>query len=234
MFGAGFGDVMGHLAPGVTGPIGAYALVGMGGVFAGAARGPITAVLIMFGLSGMYTIILPLMLAIVLATAVSKALSKDTVYTLKLRRRGVDLTAPQGDPRLREGKVRDHLEPAPLALDPSCGLRTAARLVLGGGHPALPIVDRGKLLGVVTARAVAEAFTDAPEPDLDTVRHLAELPPRVTPEDSLFDALSALTMTDGGGVPVVDAEGCLVGWLSHRAVLSAVTPATSAPLAATA
>ena len=52
MFGAAFGDVLQHVAPGVTGSIGAYALVGMGAVFAGAARAPITGVLIMFELSG--------------------------------------------------------------------------------------------------------------------------------------------------------------------------------------
>ena len=63
----------------------------MGAVFAGAARAPITAVIIMFELTGEYTIILPLMAAIVLATGVSHHLSSDTIYTLKLRRRGVDL-----------------------------------------------------------------------------------------------------------------------------------------------
>src|SRR4051812_41824475 len=93
MLGAAVGIVAQHVAPGVVGPSGAYALVGMGAVFAGAARAPITAVLILVELSGEYTIVLPLMLAIVLATAVSKALARDTVYTLKLRRRGIDLQA---------------------------------------------------------------------------------------------------------------------------------------------
>ncbi len=76
------------------GPPGAYGLIGMGAVFAGAARAPITAVIIMFELTGEYSIILPLMAAIVLATGISHRLSRDTIYTLKLRRRGVDLDAP--------------------------------------------------------------------------------------------------------------------------------------------
>ena len=62
----------------------------MGAVFAGSARAPITAVLIIYELTGEYSTILPLMLAIVLATAISSRLSRDSIYTLKLRRRGVD------------------------------------------------------------------------------------------------------------------------------------------------
>ena len=93
MLGSAYGQTLHHLAPGVAGPAGAYGLIGMGAVFAGAARAPITAVIIMFELTGEYTIILPLMAAIVLATGISHLLTRDTIYTLKLRRRGVDLDA---------------------------------------------------------------------------------------------------------------------------------------------
>ena len=81
----GFADLIFH---GAVAPAGAYGLVGMGAVFAGAARAPITAVIIIFELTGDYTIILPLMVAIVAAAGLSSLLSKDTIYTLKLRRRG--------------------------------------------------------------------------------------------------------------------------------------------------
>ena len=68
MLGAAFGDGVHALMPATGGSVGAYALVGMGAVFAGAARAPITAAVIMFELTGEYTIILPLMLAVVIAT----------------------------------------------------------------------------------------------------------------------------------------------------------------------
>ena len=93
MLGSAFGQIAHAALPSVTAPAGAYALVGMGAVFAGAARAPITAVIILFELTGEYTIILPLMLAIVLATSVSGSLSRDTIYTLKLRRRGIHSAA---------------------------------------------------------------------------------------------------------------------------------------------
>ena len=83
---------------GSAGTAGAYALVGMGAVFAGASRAPITAVVILFELTGEYSIILPMMLAIVLATGVSHLVSADTVYTRKLLRRGIDIEQPSDLP----------------------------------------------------------------------------------------------------------------------------------------
>jgi len=66
----------------------------MGAVFAAAARAPITAVLIIFELTGDYRVILPLMIAVVVATAIANAATRDTIYTLKLRRRGIDIDTP--------------------------------------------------------------------------------------------------------------------------------------------
>jgi CIC family chloride channel protein len=83
MLGAAYGAGVHDLLPGSAGAVGAYALVGMGAVFASASRAPITAVVILFELTGEYSIILPLMLAIVLATATSRLLTRDTIYTLK-------------------------------------------------------------------------------------------------------------------------------------------------------
>ena len=67
MVGAAFGTIAHELLPGVTASAGAYGLIGMGAAFAGAAGAPITAVIIMFELTGEYSIILPLMAAIVMA-----------------------------------------------------------------------------------------------------------------------------------------------------------------------
>ena len=69
MLGTAFGTAANLVWPGAIGPAGAYGLVGMGAVFAGAARAPITSVIILFELTGDYRIILPLMLAVVLEHA---------------------------------------------------------------------------------------------------------------------------------------------------------------------
>jgi len=94
MLGSAFGLGVHGLLPGATASAGAYGLVGMAAVFAAAGRAPITAILIVFELTGDYRIILPLMLAVVVAAGLSHLLSADSIYTLKLRRRGIDIDHP--------------------------------------------------------------------------------------------------------------------------------------------
>ena len=92
MFGVAFEITVSNIFPGIAAPAGAYALVGMGAVFAATAHAPLTAVLILFELTGDYQIMLPLMLTVVIATLVSQKLLKgESIYSLKLTRRGVHL-----------------------------------------------------------------------------------------------------------------------------------------------
>jgi len=92
MLGASFGQIAHNLFPEIVAPSGAYALVGMAAFFREAAHEPITAILILFEMTVDYQIILPLMLSTVLSTIVSRNLSPDSIYTLKLKRRGVELS----------------------------------------------------------------------------------------------------------------------------------------------
>jgi CIC family chloride channel protein len=223
MGGTAFGIVVHAWLPSLTASPGVYGLIGMGAAFAGSARAPITAVIVLFELTGQYTIILPMLTAIVIATATSRALSRDTIYTLKLRRRGVDLDRHPQERRLAATTVEAVAEPLPGPLPGGTPLERAAHALAVSGHGILPVVDdEGRYQGCVTAQAVAEALGDDSG---GTVGELAELPPLVTCQTSLADALSALTNASGTGLPVLDGEHRLTGWLTHQAVLSALAPA---------
>lgn len=175
MLGAGFGGALHGLLPGLTAPAGAYALVGMGAVFAGAARAPITAVLIIFELTGDYAIILPLMLAIVLASAVGGALSRETIYTLKLRRRGIEIQRPRVVSVMQTVRVADAMERVPpvlaadaealvrseaSALRADASLEEAVRALAASDEPALPVLaaDGATLVGWLTHRDLLRAY----------------------------------------------------------------------------
>lgn len=220
MLGSAYGQTAQRLLPGVAGPPGAYGLIGMGAVFAGAARAPITAVVIMFELTGEYTIILPLMAAIVLATGVSHLLSHDSIYTLKLRRRGVDLDHPAHSPAMATLTVEQVTEPlGPTVVDDS-RLVEAVEELARSQHGRLAVVDAdGGYCGVISARTVADALADG-EHDDALVATVTELPQTVRQAQHLDDALEILDAADGA-VPVLDADGQnLLGWLSHQRVLS--------------
>ena len=224
MLGSAYGIGVHHLLPDSAGAVGAYALVGMGAVFAGAARAPITAVVILFELTGEYSIILPLMLAIVLATATSRLLTRDTIYTLKLRRRGIDLEGPVPGARIGTQHVEAVMEPLPSPLPAATTLADAADLLSLSGHGALPVIDEtGHYAGVVTAQAVAQALTERPEDAPTQVAQLAETPAPIVADQPLAQALHALLSAAGTGMPVLDSpHGKPVGWLSHQSALRAV------------
>lgn len=229
--GAAFGDLTHDLAPHLAAPAGAYALVGMGAVFAGAARAPITAVLILFELTGEYTIILPLMTAVVLATLVSRLITPDTIYTLKLSRRGVDLHASAQTRRLRTLSVAGALEPPPATMPSTASLTTAADLLARSPHGSLPIDDTdGHYQGIVTARAVAAALDGDPAGQAVTAADLALRPATVTPAATLATALHALATTDTPGIAVLDDDGThVLGWITHQSVLAALHPPRPRP-----
>lgn len=227
MGGTAFGIAMHAWLPSLTASPGVYGLIGMGAAFAGAARAPITAVIILFELTGQYTIILPMLTAIVIATLTSKALlRRDTIYTLKLRRRGVDIERTPESRKLAGMTAATAMEPLPQPLPEATGLAEAAHALAISGHGILPVTGAdGVYHGCVTARAVAEALADD-QPGAHTLGDLAELPPVVTRDSSLADALTALTNAPGTGLPVLSTEHELAGWITHQSVLDALHPTT--------
>ena len=221
MLGEAFGLVLHAADPALAPSPGAFALVGMGAVFAGSARTPITAVLIMFELTGEYRIILPLMLAIALAAGVSKLISRDTIYTRKLLRRGVDLQAPER--ALARVAVAAAAGRLPAALDPHATLADLTARFAADGSTALPVVDGdGRLLGVVPALEVERAVQDAATGV--TAAGLAHVVPVLTGAESLEEALAELTRHGGAGLPVGSADR-VTGWLTHRDLLRAAAGA---------
>src|SRR4029077_148961 len=81
MLGTAYGGLLHAAWPDLTGPAGAYGLVGMGAVFAAAARAPMTAVVSILELTGEYQLILPLMLAGARPAGISRLLSRDTIFS---------------------------------------------------------------------------------------------------------------------------------------------------------
>jgi CIC family chloride channel protein len=219
--GSGFGQGLHSLLPSVVTTPGAYGLVGMGAVFAAAARAPITAVIIIFELTGDYAIILPLMLAVVISAGLSGAVTRDTIYTLKLRRRGIDLDAAKAAGPMQSLKVGAAMQRSiPSIVSTELPVAALAERLSDEGT-ALPVVDaEGRLVGVVSADDLELALTE--ERSSETAQQLARPVPDLRADDSLERGAHLLGESEEAGLPVLAADSdAVVGWITHRDVLRA-------------
>ncbi|MEE9591106.1 MAG: chloride channel protein [Thermodesulfobacteriota bacterium] len=219
MLGNAFGQLAHYLFPNVTAPAGAYALVGMAAFFGGAAGAPVTAILILFEMTNDYYIILPLMLATVVSTLIARTISSETIYTLKLSRRGVrleqghDIDVMQG---VTVGEVMNtNINPVPL----NRSLLELSNEFSRSRRRGLPVVDdAGDLVGIVSIQDL-ERFFETETIIGKTVADIATTEGLVLayPNEPMQITLRRLGARDIGMLPVVEHEGSrkLVGMV-HR------------------
>ncbi len=168
-----------------------------------AARAPITAVVILFEMTGDYRIILPLMLAVVLGTVISEFLSRDTIYTMKLRRRGIDLQVGREVDPLRGMRVSEALTTVVPQISRDISVTEAAEQLAAQGQEALLVVDEaGQLAGIVTAGDIERTLLD--NATGARVGKIASYPVvTLFPDETLSHALHQLGTHDFRQLPVV-------------------------------
>jgi len=143
--GAMAGGFLGHFAhmwfPNITASAGAYALVGMAGVVGAATHAPLTAILIIFELTNEYQIILPVMLTTIVATVFAMVIQKESIYTLKLLRRGIDIFRGRDVNVLRTLEVSSAMRRSIERVRSSATLRELTNLMVSSNHTVFFIVD---------------------------------------------------------------------------------------------
>ena len=215
--GATLGGIVGLLVqevmPGSAGPVGAYALVGMGAVVAATTHAPITAILIVFELTNDYRIMLPLMTACIIATMLAAKLSKESIYTTKLARRGVNIRAGQDINMLRNIPLREVLRETAHVIDPSERLSGIIERVTKQDAACFYVVDSvGLLRGVISMRELRPALHDAESlGGLVVAQDLVESDyPYLTADENLDTVLDRLDKGYRDELPVL-ADGRLLG-----------------------
>ena len=108
MLGGAVGGIEHHFFPWLTGSVGAYALVGMGTLFAGFLRVPLTSVFMILEVSGNYSIILPVMISNTIAYLISRQYQQTPLFDLLSRQDGMDLPSMEE----RREVVSVHVEDA--------------------------------------------------------------------------------------------------------------------------
>ncbi|HEX4787461.1 MAG TPA: chloride channel protein [Actinospica sp.] len=135
MTGTAYGVIVHHVFGAAAGPPALYAAVAMGAVFTSAARAPLTSLASVIEMTGDFTLTLPVMLAVAIATTISRGLSYGTIYTTKLLRRGTDLDKTTPWRALHDVKLADAMRPLPEPLS-----------VSGNGHRPMNSADLASAL----------------------------------------------------------------------------------------
>ena len=218
-FGGLFAAVANEVLPGFEVNSGVYAVVAMAAVFGAATRAPFTAIVFVFELTRDFNVLLPLMMATVLAALVATALSEHSLYTEKLARRGVRVGGELTVDSLRTTPVSDVMNRVVDTFSPETKVSEVAERIARGGRGAYPLVDdEGHCIGMVSKRNLLAVHLDEDE-DLTSVMTSDVV--TTTPDARLVDALKLMVDEDVSHLPVINEENILMGICTRTDILRA-------------
>jgi CIC family chloride channel protein len=136
--------------PTSTAGSGAYALVTMGAMVAATTHAPLSAIIIIFELTQTIDIIPPLMAACVVSSLIAMFLSKDSIYTMKLTRRGVDIRHEDDPNVLKSLYVREIIDREPEVIPASASLEQVLSLIVESDHTEFFVTNEAdELIGAL-------------------------------------------------------------------------------------
>ncbi|MGM9998876.1 MAG: chloride channel protein [Candidatus Bruticola sp.] len=228
MLGGVYGGVVNSLFPDITSPSGAYALIGMAAVFAGAARAPLTAVFMIFETTMNYHLLMPLLASSVVATLFASALDKESLYTLKLSRsvlemqQGNDVISP-----LESISVAEVMKPDFAFISPNDSVHDLIGRLKETGYSLLAVTDeRGIFCGQADRRDIIywKMRCHGRDTKCTRVKEIMRTDVEfITPHDSLATAVRIMCRCRCGCLPVVESASSrrLLAMLDRHEILQA-------------
>ena len=220
------GTVAHQLWPSVAANPGAYAIVGMAAMFSASARAPITAILIVFEMSGDYQLILPLMMATVLATLIAERLFKESIYTLKLAQRGIRLQQGRDEDILAGITVGEAMQTEIATVLDTLTLADISQRLEHSHQHGFPIVNsHHELVGLVTLGDMERAIQNGMSSDTPVLEIGVPLDQLEVMEasQSIGEALQVMGRGGFGRIPVIDRDnkGRLIGMITRYDIVNA-------------
>jgi len=226
VLGGAYGYIVGAFFPNIVGEVGAYALVGMAAVFAAAARAPLTSILIVFEMSGDYHLILPLMTASIVGSSLTQWLHPDSIYTLKLTKRGIRFEQGKDLDVMQGVLVEEVMNHAPITVHKDQSVAELFAIFQETHLYGFPVMENDEdLYGIVTLQDMERALDRkgvmirslkvGDVSTLDTVT--------VFPDEPIWSAIRKMGHRDLARLPVVSrhAEQKLLGLISRSDILRA-------------
>jgi len=222
MLGGTVGTVAHYLFPAYTATPGAYALVGMGAVFAGVIRAPMTSVLMIFEMTQDYAVIVPLMIANLVSLFVASRLQPEPIYEALAVQDGIHLPSAQTRQRYGQRQVTRVMQSAGQLLPAELTVREALERVRLSEVRTWLVADQRGVIGVINLERLERELAEGADKKLgDLVDALAF--PHVHPDQGLDLALERVGANQIEILPVVNRADVhkLEGIVTLRDVLHA-------------
>jgi CIC family chloride channel protein len=226
MLGGAMGSLFATWKPELAGPSGAYALVGMAAVFAACARAPLTAMLIVFEMSNDYSLILPLMVAAVTASYFAQVLYPESIYTIKLSRRGIHFSQGRDMDIMQGVQVGEVMNDDPITVNKKQPLAELYQQFQETHFLGFPVLDdQGKLWGIVTLQDMEKALSQSAV-NLRGLRVedvAVRDPITMYADEPIWAAIQKMSPRDLARLPVVSRsdDATLLGLISRSDILRA-------------
>ena len=224
MLGGSFGYLDQRLFHHAGNELGAFALVGMGAVFAGIIRAPITSVLIIFEMTGSYELILPLMISNMMAYGIARHFRPTPIYEalleqdeIHLPRRGGHITHALERLRVNDAMTRDL-----VFLRAEANLGKALEQIKKYSFSTYPVLDeQNRFLGLVSEARIRRTLAE--DSDHQKVGSLVQMCPQVLPDYPLVRAVMQMNESDVRQLAVVETSSSqkLIGLLTMTDILRA-------------
>ena len=226
MLGGSVGTLAHHLLPTYTATPGAYALVGMGAVFAGIVRAPMTSVLMIFEMTQDYAVIVPLMIANLVSLFIASRLQEEPIYEALAVQDGIHLPTAESRQRYGQRQLATVMRTAGESLPAEITVRDAVERVRSSEARTWLVTDRRGVVGVINLERLERELGESKDKNED--KKLGELVdamafPHVHPDHGLDLALERMGANQLEILPVVNRADVhkLEGIVTLRDVLNA-------------
>ncbi len=222
MLGGSVGTLAHHLLPAYTATPGAYALVGMGAVFAGIVRAPMTSVLMIFEMTQDYAVIVPLMIANLVSLFIASRLQEEPIYEALAVQDGIHLPTAESRQRYGQRQLATVMQPAGESLPSEITVREALEIVRASEVRTWLVTDRRGVVGVINLERLERELGEDADQKLSELAD-ATIFPHVHPDHGLDLALERMGANQIDILPVVNRADVhkLEGTVTLRDVLNA-------------
>ncbi len=226
VIGGAFGGVVHYLMPELTATPGAYATIGIGAFLAASTHAPMTAIFLLFEMTGNYMIIVPVMLTAIIGTVIASKFYNDSIDTVDFTREGINIHEGREVAILKSILVGKAITEDVDYISETANINHLLNLfAMAKDSFYFPVINHtGRMVGVVSMQDVKSILHDEEQRCCFLVGAICSRDViTLTPDQNLYDAMQLFDVKGIEEIPVVEnmEDQWVLGMLKRRDVIAA-------------